>query len=178
MAPVYSTVMASAGQASAQAPQLTQSSALTTALPSWTAIAPTGQEPSHTPHPRHLSASTTAAISFHLLFVCCYARGAPAPHGAGNFPQYITPPAFCTEASKENFAIGNRPTLLASLARGTWGMGRRRHVSQRDRQPCARQSPRPVPLPPPLIHYVMLRGVDGRDVVEGDCRAVGEDERP
>ena len=56
--------MASLGQASLQAPQLTQSSFFTTATPSTILMASTGHSPSQEPQPTHFSLSTSAGMVF------------------------------------------------------------------------------------------------------------------
>jgi len=55
--------MASAGHPATQAPQSMQVPSSTDAAPSFMAIAPTGQVPTHASHPTHFDASTFAAIT-------------------------------------------------------------------------------------------------------------------
>ena len=71
----HSCAIASAGQPATQAPQSMQVSGSTLAAPSFMAIAPTGQVPTHASHPTHFDASTFAAI-IHSSF---FTRGNPHP---------------------------------------------------------------------------------------------------
>ena len=75
--------MASLGQASLQAPQLTQSSFLTVATPSTTLMASTGHSPSQEPQPTHFSLSTSAGMVFSNVFsvLCPTADRAATPSG-------------------------------------------------------------------------------------------------
>jgi hypothetical protein len=63
----YSTVMALQGQASTQAPQLTQESSTITALSPSSLIASAGQASTQAPQPAQVSLSILAAIFFILL---------------------------------------------------------------------------------------------------------------
>ncbi len=79
----HSTVIASAGHASAQAPQLAQSS-LTHALSSLISIAPQGQASAQAPQPTQTSLSTLAAIIFSFIGKAHKTASAPSPRLRGS----------------------------------------------------------------------------------------------
>ena len=103
-----STVMASAGQAPAQAPQETQALSSTLALSPSNLIAPTGQVPSQAPQPRHFSASIFAAMAGFSRCMCFFLGG------GGGFPRGRQcrrggPTRFTRKPRDSGWALGGLP---------------------------------------------------------------------